>query len=65
MIYPVTYYIEPLTVTRKPLQYIDMDYFFIEYIGAGGSGEVYMVEEAKTGQAKIFKRFFKEKIDEF
>ena len=24
-----------------------------------------MVEEAQTGQAKIFKRFFNEKIDEF
>jgi hypothetical protein len=38
IIYPVTYYIEPLTVTRKPLEYTDMDYFYIEYIGAGGSG---------------------------
>jgi hypothetical protein len=38
IVYPATYYIEPLAITRKPLDYIDMDYFYIEYISAGASG---------------------------
>lgn len=36
--YPANYYIEPLIQTRKPLEYQDLDYFYLEYIGAGGSG---------------------------
>ena len=48
-----------------PLEYTEVDYFYLEYIGAGGSGEVYMVEDVKTGKAKIFKRFFEENEDEF
>jgi serine/threonine protein kinase len=42
-----------------------MDYVYLEYIGAGGSGEVYLVEDLRTNRAKVFKRFFKHKIDEF
>ena len=42
-----------------------MDYIYLEYIGAGGSGEVYLVEDLGTHTAKVFKRFFKHKIEEF
>jgi len=40
-----------------------MDYFYLEYIGAGGSGEVYLVEDLSESKPKVFKRFFKEKLD--
>ena len=43
------------------LNYQQFDYFFIEYVDAGGSGEVYLVEEEHSGVGKVVKRYFKEK----
>lgn len=64
-IYQEQYYSEPLIETRKKLTNTDFDYIYLEYIGAGGSGQVYLVEDLSTNNAKVMKRFFKEKVPEF
>ena len=47
------------------IEYKDFDFLYMEYIGAGGSGEVYLVEDEHTGKPMILKRFFKENKLEF
>ena len=44
--------------TAKPLKYKESNFLFVDYISAGGSGEVYLVEDRETGELKILKRFF-------
>jgi hypothetical protein len=41
------------------------NYYFHEFIDAGGSGEVYLVEDVKSGEGKVAKRYFKERPQEF
>lgn len=60
-----SFYIEPALKTELEVEYQDFDFYYHEYIDAGGSGEVYLVEDQRTGEGKVVKRYFKEKPREF
>jgi hypothetical protein len=47
------------------LNYTDYNYYFHEFIDSGGSGEVFLVEDADTGKGLIAKRYFKERPKDF
>lgn len=42
--YGVDYNFEDHTAITKPIEYKNFEFIYLEYIGAGGSGEVYRVE---------------------
>jgi hypothetical protein len=54
-----------LTNSTLPLQYEPLEFIYDEYIDAGGSGEVYRIENLLTNKVKVLKRFFKENVVDF
>ena len=63
--YRFTYEIQEPVKTGLPINYTDLDFIYDSYIASGGSGEVYLVEDEKTGKNLILKRFFREKMSDF
>ena len=56
---------KPVVNPETEINYTDYNYYFHEFIDSGGSGQVYLVEDIKTGEGKVVKRFFQEQPQGF
>jgi hypothetical protein len=55
----------PVITPQIDLDYADYNYYLHSFIDAGGSGEVFLVEDVASGEGKVLKRYFKERPEEF
>ena len=50
----------PILNSTKPITYATYDLISYRFIGAGASGEVFLMQNLDTGEFSIMKRYFKE-----